>query len=115
MKTNAELNALLKQRPPFQMVDKMLEIIPGKSGTGIKCVSSNEWYFMGHFPEMSIMPGVLIMEAFAQTCSVVMASCESMDTDKIPMIVKVNSFKFLKYVCPGDVLKIQVKKRITHL
>ena len=56
-----DINKRIKQRPPFQMVEKVLEIEPGKYAKGIKNVSINEPYFMGHFPELPVMPGVLII------------------------------------------------------
>ncbi len=57
-----EINQRIKQRPPFQMIERVTELEPGVSATGIKCVSVNEPYFMGHFPEAPIMPGVLVIE-----------------------------------------------------
>ena len=66
-----EINKRIKQRPPFQMIEKVIEWNPGESATGIKNVSINEPYFMGHFPDAPIMPGVLIIESCAQLCSLV--------------------------------------------
>ena len=61
-----DINKRLKQRPPFQMIERVIELTPNESARGIKCVSINEPYFMGHFPDAPIMPGVLIVEACAQ-------------------------------------------------
>ena len=66
-----EINKRIGQRPPFQMIEKVLELEPNVSARGIKNVSINEPYFMGHFPDAPIMPGVLIIESCAQLCSLV--------------------------------------------
>ena len=64
-----EINKRIKQRPPFQMVERVLDVVPGESVTALKNVSVNEPYFMGHFPDAPIMPGVLVIESAAQACS----------------------------------------------
>ncbi len=66
-----DINKRIKQRPPFQMIERVTEWTPGESATGIKNVCINEPYFMGHFPDAPIMPGVLIIESCAQLCSLV--------------------------------------------
>ena len=66
-----EINARIRQRPPFQMIERVTALEPGKSATGIKCVSVNEPYFQGHMPGLPIMPGVLLIESAAQLCSLV--------------------------------------------
>jgi 3-hydroxyacyl-[acyl-carrier-protein] dehydratase len=104
-----EINEKIKQRPPFQMIDRVLEINPNESALGIKCVSVNEPYFMGHFPGSQIMPGVLIIESCAQLCSLVFEASGT-DTDNIYVLLKVDGFKFIKAVIPGDVLNISVTK-----
>lgn len=68
-----EINSRIKQRPPFQMIERVTELEPNVSAKGIKNVSVNEPYFMGHFPDAPIMPGVLIIECAAQLCSLVIA------------------------------------------
>ena len=60
-----EINKRIKQRPPFQMIERVLELEPNKSAVGIKNVSVNEPFFMGHFPDAPIMPGVLLIESAA--------------------------------------------------
>ena len=107
-----EINEKIKQRPPFQMIDRVLEITPNESAVGIKCVSVNEPYFMGHFPGAPIMPGVLIIESCAQLCSLVFDT-EGANPDLIYVLLKVDGFKFLKPVIPGDALKINVVKTKT--
>ena len=103
-----EINERIRQRPPFQMIDRVAELVPDESAVGIKCVSVNEPHFMGHFPESPIMPGVLIIESCAQLCSLVIESGK--EEDKLYVLLKVDGFKFVKPVIPGDRLEIAVKK-----
>ena len=102
-----EINSRIKQRPPFQMIERLTELEPNVSAKGIKNVSVNEPYFMGHFPDAPIMPGVLIIECAAQLCSLVIAP-EKTEEDKLYVLLKVKDFKFLKPVIPGDTLTIEV-------
>lgn len=102
-----DINKRIRQRPPFQMIERVIELEPGKSATGIKCVSVNEPYFMGHFPGAPIMPGVLVIESCAQLCSLVFDS-EGVDESKIYVLLKVDNFKFIKPIIPGDTLNITV-------
>jgi 3-hydroxyacyl-[acyl-carrier-protein] dehydratase len=102
-----DINKKIKQRPPFQMIERVLELEPGKMARGTKCVSVNEPYFMGHFPGAPIMPGVLIIESCAQLCSFVFDT-DASDEEKLYVIVKVDNFKFAKPVIPGDRLDIYV-------
>ncbi|MGN0370139.1 MAG: 3-hydroxyacyl-ACP dehydratase FabZ [Butyrivibrio sp.] len=104
-----EINKRIKQRPPFQMVEKVLEIVPGESVKALKNVSVNEPYFMGHFPDAPIMPGVLIIETCAQACSLAIEA-EGTDEQTIYVLLKVKDFKFIKPVIPGDTLIIDCKK-----
>lgn len=104
-----EINKRIRQRPPFQMIERVLELEPGVRAKGIKNVSINEPYFMGHFPDYPIMPGVLIIESCAQLCSLVF-DYEQVDEDKLYVLLKVDGFKFLKPVIPGDTLSIEVNK-----
>jgi len=104
------VNGRLKQRPPFQMIERVTEFVPNESACGIKNVSINEPYFTGHFPNAPIMPGVLIVEACAQLCSIVMSGEGEEETDVLRVLLKVDNFKFVKPVIPGDTLVIKVKK-----
>lgn len=104
-----EINKRIKQRPPFQMIERVLELEPNVSAKGIKNVSVNEPYFIGHFPEAPIMPGVLLIESAAQLCSLVIAPDGAADDGKLYVLLKVKDFKFLKPVIPGDTLTIDVK------
>ncbi|RHS84978.1 3-hydroxyacyl-ACP dehydratase FabZ [Clostridium sp. AM42-36] len=104
-----EVQKRIKQRPPFQMIEKVLEVEDGEYAKGIKCVSVNEPYFAGHFPDAPIMPGVLVIEACAQLCSITMES-QGTEDDKIYVLLKCEEFKFLRPVIPGDCLEIEVSK-----
>ena len=105
-----EINERIKQRPPFQMIERVTELVPNESAKGIKCVSVNEPYFMGHFPGAPIMPGVLLIESAAQLCSLVIApEGAAQDDNKMYVMLKVKDFKFLRPVIPGDRLEIEVK------
>ncbi len=107
-----EINNRIKQRPPFQMIERVLELETDKSAVGLKNVSVNEPYFMGHFPDAPIMPGVLITEACAQLCSLVIDPEKSNDPSKIFVLLKIKDFKFIKPVIPGDTLIIEVNKTL---
>ena len=87
--------------------DDLTELEPNVSATGIKNVSVNEPYFAGHFPDTPIMPGVLLIESAAQLCSLVFAP-ESVEEDKLYVLLKVKDFKMLRPVIPGDTLIISV-------
>ena len=102
-----EISRRIKQRPPFQMIERVLELTPGESARGIKNVSVNEPYFAGHFPGAPVMPGVLQIECAAQLCSLVVEN-EGTDESIIYVLLKVDQFKFVKPVIPGDTLDITV-------
>lgn len=110
-----QINKLLKQRPPFQMVEKITAYVPGESMTGVKTVSINDPWFAGHFPGTPILPGVLIIESCAQVCSVA-AQCDQLEAEsdshgKLKVLLKVDNFKFLKPIVPGDVMEICVARK----
>lgn len=109
MMTIDEINKRIRQRPPFQMIERVVELEPNVSARGLKCVSVNEPYFVGHFPGSPIMPGVLIVESCAQLCSLVI-DADGIKDDMLYVLLKVDNFKFIKAVIPGDVLDITVKK-----
>ena len=104
-----EINKRIKQRPPFQMVERVLDVVPGESVTSLKNVSVNEPYFMGHFPDAPIMPGVLVIESAAQACSLAIEA-DGTDESTIYVLLKVKDFKFVKPIIPGDTLIIDCKK-----
>lgn len=105
-----EINEKIAQRPPFQMLDRVLEVVPNERAVGIKNVSVNEPYFMGHFPGTPIMPGVLIVESCAQLCSLVIEKPEGALDGNLYVLLKIDGFKFVKPVIPGDRLEIEVTK-----
>lgn len=104
-----EINKRIKQRPPFQMVERVLDVVPGESVTALKNVSVNEPYFIGHFPDAPIMPGVLVIESAAQACSLAIEA-DGTDESTIYVLLKVKDFKFVKPIIPGDTMIINCKK-----
>jgi len=100
-----EIQQILPHRYPFLLVDKIVDMEPGKSAKGIKCVSANEMQFMGHFPQQHVMPGVLIIEALAQTGAVALLS-EEENKGKIAFFGGIKNARFRKQVVPGDVLEL---------
>lgn len=107
-----EIMKLLPHRYPMLMVDRLCEIVPSESALGIKNVSMNEPFFGGHFPGKPIMPGVLIIEAMAQTAgALVVYSLEDGAKDKIVYFMSIEEAKFRKPVVPGDRLEMRVTKQ----
>lgn len=102
---STQIQEILPHRYPFLLVDKILDYEPGKMAKGIKCVSANEMQFMGHFPRKPVMPGVLILEALAQTGAVAILS-EEENKGKIAFFGGVKNARFKKQVVPGDVLEL---------
>ena len=107
-----EIKGILPHREPFLMLDKVLENEPGKSTVAVKAVSGNEWFFMGHFDETKIMPGVLILEALAQAGAVALMTTPEM-AGKLAFLARVKSAKFSQKVVPGDLLRLETE--ITEL
>lgn len=106
-----EILRLIPHRFPMLLVEKIVEVVPGESAVGIKNVSINEWYFQGHFPKKPVMPGVLIIEALAQTAAALaMHYLGIQDQDKLVYFMGIDEAKFRKMVGPGDVLRLVVKK-----
>ena len=101
-----EIQKILPHRYPFLLVDKIIECEPGKSAVGIKCVSANEMQFLGHFPRKHVMPGVLIIEALAQTGAVALLS-EEENKGKIALFGGIKNAKFKRQVVPGDVIELR--------
>ena len=100
---------LIPHRYPFLLIDKVTNIIIGKSVTGIKSVSFNEPFFQGHFPHYPIMPGVLILEAMAQTAACLVAfGDKSLSTNSLVFFTGIEKAKFRKPVTPGCTLNLKV-------
>lgn len=106
---------LIPHRYPFLMIDRMVDIIPGESATGIKNVTANEPCFQGHFPGQPIFPGVLIVEAMAQTsAALVVNTLGEASEGKLVYFMTIENTRFRKPVTPGDQLKIHVKKHTSR-
>ncbi len=103
-----EIMNIIPHRSPFLLVDRIEEMEVGKRAVGKKCVTYNEPFFAGHFPQEPVMPGVLIIEALAQVGAVCCLSAEE-NKGKIGCLGGVNKAKFRGKVVPGDVLNLEVE------
>ena len=107
---SAEIKRLIPHRYPFLFIDYVTSVELGKSAKGIKNVTINEPFFQGHFPEEPIMPGVLIVEALAQTAAVLVAkTINKIDKKMLVYFMSMNNTKFRKLVKPGDTLILCVE------
>ena len=106
----ARLLELLPHRYPFLMVDKIINVDGDRSATGIKNVTFNEPHFLGHFPSKPVMPGVLIVEAMAQTAGAICINSTSGDNPSLVYFMTIDGAKFRRPVVPGDQLEIHVNK-----
>jgi len=102
-----EIQEIIPHRYPFLLVDRILELEPGKRAVGLKNVSVNEPFFQGHFPGQPIMPGVLIVEAMAQVGAVALLSVPE-NKGKIALFAGIDGLRFRKPVLPGDTLRLEV-------
>lgn len=101
----------IPHRYPFLLVDKVVDVVPGESATGIKNVTINEPFFPGHFPQKPVMPGVLILEAMAQTAGVIAVQYLGDDAKgKVVYFMGIDGAKFRKPVGPGDTLHMKLTK-----
>ncbi|WP_106767270.1 3-hydroxyacyl-ACP dehydratase FabZ [Paenibacillus faecalis] len=103
-----QIQEIIPHRPPFLLVDKIVEIEEGKRAVGIKNVTINEPFFVGHFPEYAVMPGVLIAEALAQVGAIAMLKLES-NRGKLGFLAGMDGFRFRGQVVPGDTLRLEVE------
>ncbi|MFI5461241.1 MAG: 3-hydroxyacyl-ACP dehydratase FabZ [Isosphaerales bacterium] len=99
---------LLPHRYPFLLVDRVLELVPGRRAVAIKNVSVNEPFFAGHWPGLPIMPGVLIVEAIAQAAGVLVAASVERQPGKVAVIASIDGVKLRRPVVPGDQLRLEV-------
>lgn len=104
--TTKEIMEIIPHRQPFLLIDTIEELEPGVRAVGKKCVSYNEPYFAGHFPQEPVMPGVLIIEALAQVGAVAILSLEA-NKGKTAYFAAINHAKFKGKVTPGDVLMLE--------
>ena len=106
---------MIPHRYPFLLIDRIQDVVPETSATGIKNVTINEPFFAGHFPDKPIMPGVLIIESMAQTAAALVVSGLGPETEgKLVYFMSVDFARFRKPVVPGDQLEIKVIKRQTR-
>ena len=103
--TSNEIEKILPHRYPFLLVDRITECEPGKYAKGIKCVTANEPQFTGHFPGQHVMPGVLLLEAMAQTGAVALLT-EEENKGKLVFFGGVKNARFRTPVIPGDVVEM---------
>ena len=105
-----EILRRIPHKPPFLMIDRAEAFVASRSLVGIKCVTINEPFFAGHFPGSPVMPGVLIVEALAQTGGLLMSKSWDADpTGKIILFMSVDNCRFRRPVLPGDVLRLNVQ------
>jgi 3-hydroxyacyl-[acyl-carrier-protein] dehydratase len=106
-----QIEKLLPHRPPFLLVDRVVELEAGKRIVAVKCVTMNEPFFVGHFPGTPVMPGVLIIEALAQTAALLALSSmtEQERAGKITYFMGIDGARFRKPVVPGDRLELHVE------
>ncbi len=106
----ARIKRMIPHRYPFLLIDRVETIIKGESAIGIKMVTNNEPFFQGHFPDKPIMPGVMIVEAMAQTAGVLVVETLGMiDQELLVYFMTLDKTRFRKLVEPGDVLELHVK------
>ena len=108
MLSSTEIQGLIPHRYPFLLVDRVIELEPGKKAVGIKNVSINEPFFQGHFPGYPVMPGVLIVEALAQTSGIAVSVQEEYK-GKLGLFAGIEEIKFKRPVVPGDVLRLEAE------
>jgi len=101
---------MIPHRYPFLLIDKIIEFTPGESATGVKNVTMNEPQFQGHFPKAPVMPGVLIVEAMAQTAACMVVNTLGKESEgKLVYFMTIDEARFRKPVVPGDCMHVHVK------
>ncbi len=102
----AEIEAILPHREPFLLIDEVIELEPGARVVARKTVRPDEWYLAGHFPGRPVMPGVLIVEAMAQTGAVAVLSQEE-NRGRLALFAGIDDVRFKRIVVPGDELELE--------
>jgi 3-hydroxyacyl-[acyl-carrier-protein] dehydratase len=102
------IQKILPHRFPFLLVDRIIELDVGKRAVGIKNVTINEHFFQGHFPQYPVMPGVLIVEALAQTGGIALGSMDEY-RGRIAFFAGIDNVRFKRQVKPGDTLRLEVE------
>jgi 3-hydroxyacyl-[acyl-carrier-protein] dehydratase len=100
------IESLIPHRPPFLLVDEILELEPGKRVVGQREIRADDWWFPGHFPARPVMPGVLTIEAIAQAGAVAVLADEA-NVGKIPFFAGIDDCRFKRVVEPGDLLRLE--------
>jgi len=106
-----EIMEMIPHRYPFLLIDKVTKIVPDATAVGIKNVTVNEPFFQGHFPNRPIMPGVLIIEALAQTSAVLVLETTGQKAGSIVYFMTVDNARFRKPIGPGDQVHLHVEKQ----
>ncbi len=101
------IRKIIPHRYPFLLIDRIIELTPGQRAVGIKNVTANEEYFQGHFPDLPVMPGVLIVEAIAQVGAVAMLSQPDFE-GQLALFAGIDKVRFKRQVKPGDTVRIEV-------
>jgi 3-hydroxyacyl-[acyl-carrier-protein] dehydratase len=102
----AEIEQILPHREPFLLIDEVVELVPGVGATARKTVRDDEWYLAGHFPGRPVMPGVLIVEALAQTGAVAVLA-EEENRGRLALFAGIDDCRFKRLVEPGDTLALR--------
>jgi 3-hydroxyacyl-[acyl-carrier-protein] dehydratase len=111
----ARIMEMIPHRDPFLMIERVVDVVKNERATGIKHVSPDEYYFRGHFPTRPVMPGVLIIEAMAQTAAVLVVHTLGQESEgKLVYFMSVDKAKFRRPVVPGETLHIHVTKQQNH-
>lgn len=103
-----DIQCIIPHRYPFLLIDRVVELEPGQRAVALKNVTANEWFFEGHFPGNPIMPGVLIVEALAQTGAVAALSAKRFH-GKLGLFAGIDGLRFRRQVVPGDQLRLDVQ------
>ena len=109
-----QIKGMIPHRAPFLLIDQVTQVISGTSALGIKNLSGDEPFFEGHFPDHPIMPGVLIIEAMAQTSAVLVVEATGNDSGGMVYFMSIEQARFRKPVFPGDALYLHVEKKQTR-